>query len=232
MNHKGPDPAFPYLEETQRFIFPLPEESSHSSIVAMGGNLSPGMLLSAYEQGIFPWYNEGEPIYWHSPDPRLLVFPHTLHISKTMKKIIKNNCFRITYNKNFDEVIKACAKTFRPRQGGTWITGDMIKAYNDLHSLGWAISAEARVEGQKTLAGGCYGIQIGNVFFGESMFSVAPNASKAAFLSLAQQLFKNGAAFIDCQLPTPHLESLGGIHVSRKEYLKLLSETLASREQP
>ena len=186
------------------------------------------MLLSAYEQGLFPWYNEDDPIYWHSPDPRLLIFPDSLHVSKTMRKILKKEKFIITINKNFDEVIKACAQTFRPDQGGTWITDDMIQAYNDLHMLGWAYSAEARIN--ERLVGGCYGIRIGNVFFGESMFSLTPNASKAAFISLAQKLFKDGAAFIDCQLPTPHLESLGGVQISRNEYLKLLKETLTPQE--
>jgi len=218
----GPDPDFPFLSENQRFIFPPPEKAKHHSVVAWGGNLSPGMLLSAYEQGIFPWYSEDEPVIWHSPDPRFVIFPEKLHVSKSMQKILRQRIFTIKFNQDFSGVITSCSQAKRPGQGGTWITPDMIKAYTELHRLGWAHSAEAYLDGQ--LAGGCYGILIGRFFFGESMFSLRPNASKAAFLTLARMLFENGVRLIDCQQHTSHLESLGAVDISRIEFLTLLKK--------
>jgi leucyl/phenylalanyl-tRNA--protein transferase len=223
----GPDPLFPYLSENERYRFPDPEKSS-GDIVAVGGNLSPGMLLSAYEQGIFPWYNPEDPIIWQSPDPRFVLFPEKLHISASMKKIFKKGEYEITLDTDFAGVINSCAEIERPGQGGTWITGDIITAYTELHRLGYAHSAESRHEGH--LVGGCYGIQLGRIFFGESMFAKRSNASKAAFLTLAQNLFARGLAFIDCQVHTDHLESLGGVEMSRGEFLKLLRDTLAEQE--
>ena len=226
--HEGPDPDFPFLNENERFSFPDPVEADHESIVAWGGNLSPGMLLSAYEQGLFPWYSEGEPVIWHSPDPRFVIFPEKLHVSRSMAKVLKRGDFSITINGDFPGVIAACSQTERPGQGGTWITTDMIAAYTELHRLGWAHSAEARFEGE--LVGGCYGVLLGNVFLGESMFFRKSNASKAAFLTLARFLFDNGIRFIDCQMRTKHLESLGGEEISRKDFLALLRETLAQQD--
>ena len=228
--HSGPDPAFPYLKEHERFQFPLPEKSRDRSIIAWGANLSPGVLLSAYEQGLFPWYGEGDPILWHSPDPRFIIFPENLHISSSMKKLLRQEKFDISYDRNFEGVIRSCAEIDRPNQGGTWIHPDIIRSYMELHHLGWAHSAEARVKGMETLAGGCYGIRLGNAFFGESMFAKVPNASKAAFLSLAKLLFEDGVVFIDCQVHTNHLESLGGQEIRRKNFLRLLRETLAGRQ--
>jgi len=221
----GPDPDFPYLTENERFAFPPPGKAKHHSVVAWGGNLSPGMLLSAYEQGLFPWYGEGDPVIWHSPDPRFVIFPGKLHVSSSMKKVLKRAYFTIRMDTDFQGVISACSRIKRPGQGGTWITGDIIAAYTELHRLGWAHSSEAWRE--EWLVGGCYGIRIGKAFFGESMFSFEPNASKAAFLTLAQRLFDDGVRFIDCQQHTAHLESLGGEEISRKEFLALLRETLA-----
>ena len=220
----GPDLDFPYLGEFDRFTFPDPL-SARGNIVAVGGNLSPGMLLSAYEQGIFPWFSEDDPIIWQSPDPRCVIFPDKLHCSQSMKKILSQGIFEISCNRDFAAVINACGSINRPGQDGTWITEDMIKAYIELFHLGYACSAEAWQHG--TLAGGCYGLLMRGVFFGESMFSQKPNASKAAFLTLAQNLFFAGVKFIDCQVPTPHLYSLGGEKISRAEYLTLLAETLA-----
>jgi len=223
----GPDPDFPYLSEKERYSFPDPAEAEHDSIIAWGGNLSPGMLLSAYEQGLFPWYSEGDPVIWQSPDPRFVIYPETLHISASMKKALRQKKITITFDKDFSGVISACSKMQRPGQDGTWITADMIAAYTELHRLGWAHSSEAYLEGK--LAGGCYGIRLGNAFFGESMFSLKPNASKAAFLTLARFLFDDGVRFIDCQQHTNHMESLGGVDISRKEFLALLRKTLAER---
>jgi leucyl/phenylalanyl-tRNA--protein transferase len=222
----GPDPQFPYLTEYHRFDFPPPDKSP-DWIIAVGGNLSPGMLLSAYEQGLFPWYNREDPILWQSPDPRFVIFPEKLHVSKSMEKVFRQGTFTFALDRNFNAVIRGCGTVYRPGQGGTWITEDIIAAYGELHRLGWAHSAESYLDGE--LAGGCYGVRLGNAFIGESMFTKAPNASKAAFLRLAKTLFADGVSFIDCQVHTDHLESLGGEEISRKGYLKLLTEALAVR---
>ena len=246
----GPDPNFPFLGESDYFSFAEPKEWEDKviildeyetfyfrrkevgwdrSIIAIGGNLSPGMLLSAYEQGIFPWFNSGDPVLWQSPDPRFVIFAEKLHVSSSMRKIFKNRVFDITFNKNFEGVIKGCSDVFRPSQDGTWISCDIIKGYTELHRLGFAHSAEAWRDGE--LAGGCYGVLLGRAFFGESMFARESNASKAAFLSLAEKLFGDGLLFIDCQTPTRHLGSLGGEELSREDFLKLLKMSGASRSQ-
>jgi leucyl/phenylalanyl-tRNA--protein transferase len=215
----GPDPFFPYLPENAYYKFPDPNKIE-GDIVCAGGNLSPGMLLSAYRQGIFPWFNEGEPVLWRSPDPRFVIFPQNLHISTSMRKILKKKQFEISFDRAFEAVISGCASAYRPGQGGTWITGDMIAAYKTLYRLGKAHSAEAWQDGE--LSGGCYGVRLGAVFFGESMFFNRPNASKAAFLTLAEALFAGGTAFIDCQVRTEHLYALGGTEISRKDFLNML----------
>ncbi|MDR3200421.1 MAG: leucyl/phenylalanyl-tRNA--protein transferase [Spirochaetales bacterium] len=220
----GPDPAFPYFDENRRFSFPSPADSK-GSIIAIGGNLSPGMLLSAYEQGIFPWYNPGEPILWQSPDPRFILFPDRLHVSASMRKVFARGEFTLSVNQDFAGVIQGCSKAYRPGQGGTWITKDIIKGYTELHKLGYVISAESWKDGK--LSGGCYGVHLGKVFCGESMFAKVSNASKAAFLNLARMLFDNGVEFIDCQVPSDHLRSLGGVEMSRSEFLVLLKKTLS-----
>ncbi|MDR2111143.1 MAG: leucyl/phenylalanyl-tRNA--protein transferase [Spirochaetaceae bacterium] len=222
----GPDPLFPFLNEHQRYRFPLPDNHP-GSIIAVGGNLSPGMLLSAYEQGIFPWYNPGDPILWQSPDPRFLIFPEKLHVSASMRKILRRGEFKFALDRDFAGVIRSCAGMYRPGQGGTWITGDIMDAYGELHRLGWAHSAESYQDGE--LVGGCYGIRLGETFCGESMFAKRSNASKAAFLSLARVLFEDGLLFIDCQVPTDHLRSLGGEEMSRRDFLKLLRGILSVR---
>ncbi|MCL1928014.1 MAG: leucyl/phenylalanyl-tRNA--protein transferase [Treponema sp.] len=227
MYRGGPDPEFPYLDENVRYRFPDPLEAE-GNIVAVGGNLSPGMLLSAYEQGIFPWYNEDDPVLWQSPDPRLVIYPHTLHISRTMQKILNRGDFEISFNCDFAGVIRSCSNIKRHGQDGTWITDDIIAAYAELHRLGYAVSAESRRNGN--LVGGCYGLLLGKVFCGESMFSKIPNASKAAFLSLAQYLFSElDVQFIDCQVPTDHLRSFGGKELSREQFLCLLKNTYIMR---
>jgi leucyl/phenylalanyl-tRNA--protein transferase len=215
----GSDPSFPYLDETIHFKFP-DSDFWDNDIISIGGNLSPGMLLSAYEQGIFPWYGPDDPIIWQSPDPRCVIFPDALHISSSMQKIFNKKIFTITYDENFEGVIRGCAEKKRPNQKGTWITNDIIEAYTRLHRLGWAHSAEAWQDGK--LVGGCYGLLLGRVFCGESMFANVPNASKAAFLSFAKLLFENGVGFIDCQVPNSHLKSLGGEEMARNDFLELL----------
>ncbi|MDR2471424.1 MAG: leucyl/phenylalanyl-tRNA--protein transferase, partial [Treponema sp.] len=177
MKRPGPDPRFPHLDENRRYRFPDPL-AAEGDIVAVGGNLSPGMLLSAYEQGIFPWYNPEDPLLWQSPDPRFVIFPETLHVSRSMEKILRRGDFEVTLNRDFAGVIRRCAEAYRPGQGGTWITGDIIAGYTELHRLGHVFSAESWRNGE--MAGGCYGVLLGGVFCGESMFAARPNASKAA----------------------------------------------------
>ncbi|GMO35608.1 MAG: leucyl/phenylalanyl-tRNA--protein transferase [Termitinemataceae bacterium] len=219
----GPDPDFPYLSADKYFKFPNPA-AVDDDIVCIGGNLSPGMLLSAYRQGIFPWYNEDDPVIWQSPDPRFVIYPQNLHISDSMKKLFKQKIYEIRFDTAFEAVILGCSAIKRHKQDGTWITNDIISAYSELHSLGWAHSAEAFLDGE--LAGGCYGILIDNVFFGESMFAKKPNASKAAFLTYAQKLFAEGIRFIDCQVPSDHLRSMGGTEISKKDFLNMLNYRL------
>jgi leucyl/phenylalanyl-tRNA--protein transferase len=224
--------SFPYLAPDMYFSFPDPAKAP-GGFIAAGGNLSPGMLVSAYLQGLFPWFNEGEPILWHSPDPRFVLFPEKLHVSQSMRKVLRQGVFEIRFDTDFPRVIRSCAETRRKGQRGTWITRDMIAAYSELHRLGFAHSAEAWQNGE--LAGGCYGVFLdslrrpldlgsvsGGVFFGESMFARKTNASKAAFITLARHLFDRGVAFIDCQVHTDHLASLGGEEISRQDYLRML----------
>jgi leucyl/phenylalanyl-tRNA--protein transferase len=182
------------------------------------------MLLSAYEQGIFPWYNPEDPILWQSPDPRFVLFPENLHISDSMRKVLKKRVFTVQFDRDFPAVIRSCAEV---RHSHTWITGDIIAGYTELHRLGWAHSAESYAGGE--LVGGCYGIRLGNAFFGESMFTRQNNASKAAFLTLAGVLFKDGVVIIDCQAYTAHVESMGAEEISRIDFLAILQEALLDR---
>ncbi len=222
---------FPYLSETEYFEFPDVKFSNPDGILAIGGNLSPGILLSAYKQGIFPWFSEHEPILWWSPDPRFVLIPENLHISKSMKKIMKkiseNALFNITVDKDFRAIISECSEAYRRDQKGTWITKNMINAYTKLHELGYAHSVEVWQDNK--LVGGLYGISIGNCFCGESMFSKASNASKAGFITLTNVLQKKGYSFIDCQVETPHLETLGAKEIPRKEFLNLLKNSLKEK---
>ena len=218
------DSSFPYIDETEYFPFPSVEKASPEGIVAMEGNLSPGMLLSAYKQGIFPWYSAGEPILWWSPNPRMVLFPDNIHISKSMKRNFNKQKFSFSMDNQFSEVINSCGGIPRKHEDGTWITSEMKDAYIYLHELGWGHSVEVWEDNE--LVGGLYGLSIGSVFFGESMFSKKTDASKAAFIVLAQTLGKLGFSMIDCQLYTPHLESLGAEKIDRKEYLELLNKGL------
>jgi len=217
-------PRFPYLREDQDFPFPEPSQADARGIVCAGGNLSPGMLLSAYRRGIFPWFSEGEPILWWSPDPRFVLFPCELHASRTMARLLRKGIYELSVDRDFPAVIRACSSSKRPGQRGTWITEDMIEAYIELHRLGLAHSAEARLDGK--LVGGLYGVSLGSVFFGESMFSRADDASKAAFIPLAWRLREEGFTLVDSQVYTEHLAGLGAREIPRTEYLRLLAEAL------
>jgi len=206
-------------------IFPPAHLAEPDGLLAMGGDLSPERLLLAYRNGIFPWYEE-EPVLWWSPDPRFVLFPHELKISRSMKALLNREAFRYTTNRAFREVIHHCKTTKRTGQQGTWITDEVEQAYIRMHELGYAESAE--VWQNNSLAGGLYGLKMGKVFFGESMFSLQDNASKYAFIRHTQELQAQGTALVDCQVYTSHLESLGARMISRKKFTALLHELIAS----
>jgi leucyl/phenylalanyl-tRNA---protein transferase len=209
---------------SNEFYFPPVENADAEGILAIGGDLSTERLLLAYRNGIFPWYSDDEPIMWWCPNPRFVLFPNELIISKSMNAVIKKQQFSFTINKAFNEVIKHCKTITRDGQDGTWISEEIITAYTNLHILGYAISAEAWKNNE--LVGGLYGIKMGNVFFGESMFSLKPNASKFSFIQFVQHLQKEGVQLIDCQIYTQHLESLGARMITRDEFTKQLEKLL------
>jgi len=190
-------------------------------LLAAGGDLTPARIISAYKRGIFPWYNPGEPILWWSPDPRCVIYPNQVHISKSLKKTLRKNDFRVTFDLNFDEVIRSCSGP-RQKANGTWISEEIIDAYTRLHRMGIAHSVE--VWRDKQLIGGLYGMALGRIFFGESMFSKETDASKIAFSFLCHQLNKWGFALIDCQVHNPHLESMGAIEIPRDTFIDILVE--------
>ncbi len=191
-----------------------------NGLIAIGGDLSLPRLLSAYRQGIFPWFSDGEPILWWSPNPRMVLFPDELKISDSLRKTLKKQKFEVRFNTAFRQVISACSRTLRSGQHGTWITQDIIDAYSALHEAGYAISAESWLNGK--LVGGCYGVRISSMFYGESMFHHVSDASKVAFVSLVQHLKTLGIGMIDCQMKTAHLASLGALEISREEFFKKL----------
>lgn len=204
------------------FFFPHPDNAlvEPDGLLAVGGDLSPQRIITAYLNGIFPWYSPGEPILWWSPNPRAVLFPEKRHISKSLRKLIKKKIFRTTIDRDFEGVIKNCAVISRTGQKGTWITDEMQQAYIHLHHLGIAHSAECWSGSQ--LVGGLYGIALGKVFFGESMFSTQSNASKVAFMHLLDELIKADYALIDCQVTTAHLMSLGAEEIPRNQFLELV----------
>lgn len=210
--------------------FPPPEAASPEGILAVGGNLHPQTLWNAYKQGIFPWYNDDEPVVWWHPPRRMVLFPEALKISKSLRAVIRKNLFEVTVNKAFTEVITACSQIKRKGQSGTWIHPEMIAAYTQLHKEGRAVSVEAWHNG--TLAGGLYGVDLGHVFCGESMFSKMPNASKVAFVFWVKTLLKQNYQLIDCQVYTRHLAQLGAVEISREEFLKILRHTPAHFNKP
>ena len=201
-------------------IFPSADSASKEGIVAIGGDLDPNRILKAYKNGIFPWFENDDHLVWWSPDPRMVLFPEKLKISKSTKKLLNENFFKVTFNQSFDEVVDSCAKVKRFGQNGTWITNGLKKAYSKLHKMGHAYSVEVWKDYE--LVGGLYGIDLGDVFCGESMFTKANNASKIGFVHLVKELTKNKYKLIDCQVPSAHLKSLGAEEISRKEFLKYL----------
>lgn len=205
---------------TNELFFPPVAMADETGLLAIGGDLNTERLLLAYRSGIFPWYNEDEPICWWSPDPRFVLFPGELKVSSSMKTVLQNGKYRFTVNRAFAQVIQNCKTVSRPGQDGTWISPAMQKAYTTLHELGYAHSAETWLDGK--LIGGLYGIRLGNIFFGESMFSLKPNASKFAFINYVRQLQKENVKLIDCQLHTHHLESLGARMIPRQQFIDML----------
>lgn len=221
----------PWLADTN-IVFPPVENALEepNGLLAAGGDLSPQRLLAAYQQGIFPWYEESQPILWWSPDPRIVLFPADIHISRSLHKVLRQQRFTVSADRCFDAVIHQCAQ---PRRygGGTWITDEMRQAYYRLHELGYAHSIE--VWNGDELVGGLYGIALGRVFFGESMFSSASNASKVALVYLCGQLRDWHYQLIDCQVESPHLATLGAVTVPREDFLRLIGEyTKISEDEP
>lgn len=207
---------------SRHIAFPPVAKADENGLLAIGGDLSQTRLLHAYNNGIFPWYNEGEPIIWYSPDPRMVLFPEELKVSKSMRQLLKKQAFEVTFNTCFDQVIQHCAFMPRAGQDGTWITQEMQDAYKKMHQNGYAYSVEVWQE--EELVGGLYGIwlQDKNVFCGESMFAKVSNASKYGFIKWVQYLQEQEVRLIDCQVYTDHLASLGAVEISREEFLKFL----------
>ncbi len=212
----------PALLNPDQLYFPPVDEADDDGLLAIGGNLSEERLLLAYRMGIFPWYTEEEPICWWSPNPRCILFPNDLNTSKSMCSVLNKGEFRFTINKNFISVINNCKKVVRRGQPGTWITEEIISVYSKLHKSGHVHSAETWLDGQ--LVGGLYGIRMGKVFFGESMFSTVSNASKFAFIRYVAELKKEGIELIDCQVDSPHLRSLGATLISRQHFIQMLND--------
>ncbi len=208
----------PPLRDT--LSFPNPRFAPSEGLLAYGGDLNPQRLLSAYRKGIFPWYNEGDPILWWSPDPRFVLFPKDIKISKSFRRVLRNTSYSVFFDTAFGEVIEQCSKVPREGQNGTWLIEDMKRAYKELHNMGYAHSVEVYIDGK--LAGGLYGVALGSAFFGESMFTLKPNGSKIALKALSDVLSENGYDFVDCQVVTEHLRRMGAIEIDRDEFLDRL----------
>jgi leucyl/phenylalanyl-tRNA--protein transferase len=208
--------------------FPPVEHAEHG-LLAVGGDLSVPRLLLAYSCGIFPWYNEGEPVLWHSPEERAIITPESLHVSRRLERTLRSGRFRLTADTCFERIIHACADTPRDVHGETWITTDMARAYTALHHAGYAHSIEVWEDGE--LAGGLYGVSLGSAFFGESMFSWRTDASKAALVTLVRWGSRNGITLVDCQMETPHLVRMGARIIPRGDFIKRLQQALESETQ-
>ena len=212
-----------YLLDEEKFDFPTLNMMS-DDLVAIGGDFHPQRLLNAYENGIFPWFiDDLGYIHWFSPQKRMVLYPENFKVSKSLRKSIANKGFIVKSNENFEEVIRSCAKIKRKHEDGTWISEEFIKAYTNLHKLDIAFSIECYLEDE--LVGGLYGVLIGDIFCGESMFSLVPDASKVAFYHLCQQAKQNGIKIIDCQVYNDHLASLGAFEITRNEYFNLLKDS-------
>jgi len=214
----------PIFQLPDELLFPPPDLADESGILAVGGDLTEERLLLAYSMGIFPWYSEGDPILWWSPDPRLILFPEEIKVSRSLKQTLNKGTFTITMDTAFESVIKECASVHHKNAGDTWITDEMIEAYVHLHHSGFAHSVESWFD--DTLVGGLYGLSLGSAFFGESMYAKKSNASKVAFVRLIQQLVIWKFTLIDCQVATRHLKTFGAHDIPRTEFIKLLKRSL------
>jgi len=214
----------PVYKLTKELVFPPPGLADDDGLLAVGGDLSVDRLILAYSMGIFPWYSENYPILWWSPDPRLVIFPKELKVSRSLRQTIKKSIYHVTTNAAFEDVIRNCATVTRKGEGGTWITDDMIEAYIRLHKVGYAHSVESW-EGDE-LAGGFYGVMMGKAFFGESMFAKKSDASKVAFATYAVALAEKGFELIDCQVTTEHMKRFGAREIPRPEFMRRLKEAL------
>ena len=210
---------------SEKIAFPPPHFATREGLLAVGGDLSRERLLAAYRSGIFPWYSTDEPILWWAPDPRLVLYPHELHVSRTLKKVLKKRHMRVTFDREFEQVIRACAETRLKGNEGTWIVDEMIDAYCGLHAEGFAHSVETWYEDR--LVGGLYGMSLGRCFFGESMFSVMKNASSVALVTLTRSLRALEFELIDCQVTTAHLMRFGARQIPRPQFMKQLRRALA-----
>ncbi len=204
--------------------FPDPRHAAEEGLLAYGGDLSPNRILNAYRHGIFPWFNPDDPILWWSPDPRLVLYPDKFRAGRSFRRTLRNAEYRVSFDEDFEGVIRACSDIERPGQKGTWLGETMIQAYTELHEMGWAHSVEVWMEGE--LAGGLYGIAMGAAFFGESMFSRRPDGSKIALKALSDVLREKGYDLIDCQVVTDHLLRLGAEKVPRERFLEELDSAL------
>ncbi len=229
MNSSEMDAAFPYLSESDYYRFPPVETAQKGGFLASGGNLSPGMLISAYSQGIFPWFSEGDPVLWWSPDPRYVLFPEKLHVPERLSRLLKKDVFEVSFNARFSEIIRGCRSAPRPGQNGTWLTTEMEKAYIRLFELGYIFCAAVTERGMDELAGGIYGVKMGKCFFGESMFAGKDNASKYGFVKLVRELERLGTVMIDCQMKTSHLERFGAEMIPRKDFLEILKKNIVRK---
>jgi leucyl/phenylalanyl-tRNA--protein transferase len=214
----------PVFRLPDKLIFPSTDLAEENGLLAVGGDLSVARLLLAYSLGIFPWYSEDDPILWWSPDPRLILLPSEVRISRSLKQTLKRGTFEITMDTAFEDVITSCATTHYNKSGDTWITDEMISAYLRLHKSGYAHSVEAWSDGE--LEGGLYGVSLGSAFFGESMFASKSNASKAAFVALIEQLTKWKFTLIDCQITTAYLKSFGARDIPRGHFMKMLKTAM------
>ncbi len=213
------------LLQKNKIWFPKQDLAMDDGLLAIGGDLSLERLVLAYENGIFPWYSEGEPPLWWCPDPRFVLYPEELKVSKSMKQILRSDKFEFRHNTAFEHVIRNCKNAPRPGQDGTWISDDVVNAYMNMHKHGYAHSAEAWEDGK--LVGGLYGILMDRIFFGESMFSHSSNSSKFAFINWVQYLKSLNVQLIDCQVYTEHLESLGAKMIPRTHFLEILKKNIA-----
>lgn len=213
-----------------RHVFPEPELAEPNGLLGVGGDLDPNRVLLAYQLGIFPWYSEGQPVLWWSPDPRMVLHTSDLKVARSLGKRVRQGRYEITFDRAFAQVVEACGEVPRPGQSGTWITDDMLHSYVSLHEAGYAHSVEAWQDGE--LVGGLYGVSLGQLYCGESMFAKAPDASKVAFVHLVRQLARWGVPLVDCQVYTEHLARFGAVEIPRTHYLEQVHELVRGPHRP